>query len=308
MSNFLMTNPTSLHSERRQLIWKRVHQELIKCAKPDSRSHYDFLSFTPDFRESSYAITRLAELPCYASATTILVTPDNSLEQLRLRALKDGKKVLVGTYRLRRGFVMLSPQRISDEKLEMASLLDGMERPGIGRHLSLAQMKDEGIHVDLCVIGGLAFNTQGVTVWEGHGLFEVQWAVLYDMKVIAEQIPVVAIVHQCQVVDEADYGLERIRAEKAGEVQCDFVVTPEKTIEVQGAVKPTTGVQFETIDPQALDNIPPLQELKGIRTMEQIMKDGGFGEETKKEGEKTPSAEEQMGISIVEKIMKGFKV
>ncbi|KAF2691792.1 hypothetical protein K458DRAFT_411499 [Lentithecium fluviatile CBS 122367] len=302
-----MTNPASLHSERRQLIWKRVHQELIKHAKPDSRSHYDFLTFTPDFRESSYAIARLAQLPCYESATTILVTPDNSLEQLRLRALKDGKKVLVGTYRLRRGFVMLSPQRISEHHLEMASLLDGMERPGIGRLLTLAQMKDEGIHVDLCVIGGLAFNTQGVTVWEGHGLFEVQWALLHDMKVVAGQTPVVAVAHQCQVVDESDYGLERIRAEKPGEVQCDFVVTPEKTIEVQGAVKPTTGVKFDTLDPQALDNIPPLQELKGIRTMEQIMKEGGFGAD-KNEGEKTPTAEEQLGVSMVEKIMKGFKV
>jgi len=303
-----MAKPASSHSERRQLIWKRVHQELIKHAKPDSRSHYDFLSFTPDFRESSYAIARLAQLPCYQAATTILVTPDNSLEQLRLRALKDGKKVLVGTYRLRRGFVMLSPQRISDENFELASLLDGMERPGIGRHLTLAQMKDEGIHVDLCVLGGLAFNTQGVIVWEGNGLFEVQWALLHDMKVMAEQIPVVAVAHQCQVVDEADYGLDRILPEKVGEVQCDFVVTPERTIEIQDAVKPTSGVQFESLDPQALDNIPPLQELKGIRTMEQIMKDGGVGEEAGKESEKTPTAEEQMGISMVEKIMKGFKV
>jgi 5-formyltetrahydrofolate cyclo-ligase len=296
-----MAKPPSAHSERRQLIWKRVHQELIKHAKPDSRSHYDFLSFTPDFRESSYAIARLAQLPCYASATTILVTSDNSLEQLRLRALKDGKKVLVGTYRLRRGFVMLNPQRIRGEDLDMASLLDGMERPGIGRHLSLAQMKDEGIHVDLCVTGGLAFNIQGVIVWEGHGLFEVQWALLHDMKVVAEHVPVVAVAHQCQVVDESDYGLETIKAEKAGEVQCDFLITPEKIIEVQGAVKPTTGVQFETLDPQALDNIPPLQELKGIRTMEQIMKDGGFGEEHRKEGEKTPTAEEQVGIGMVER-------
>jgi 5-formyltetrahydrofolate cyclo-ligase len=303
-----MAKPAATHSERRQLIWKRVHQELVKHAKPDSRSHYDFLSFTPDFRESSYAIARLAQLPCYQAATTILVTSDNSLEQLRLRALKDGKKVLVGTYRLRRGFVMLSPQRISDDNFELASLLDGMERPGIGRHLSLAQMKDEGIHVDLCVTGGLAFNMQGVIVWEGHGLFEVQWAVLHDMKVMAEQVPVVAVAHQCQVVDEADHGLERLLAEKPGEVQCDFIVTPERTIEVQGAVKPTTGVQFETLDPQALDNIPPLQELKGIRTMEKIMKDGGLGEEARQESNKTPTAEEQLGMNMVEKIMKGFKV
>lgn len=300
-----MTAPPSLHAERRQLIWQHVYRELLKHAKPDSRFHYDFLSFTPDFRDSKAAIDRLVELPCYQSATTILAAPDNSLEELRYRALKDGKKVLVGTYRLRRGFVVLSPQRIPDAEMRTASWLDGMERPGVGRLVSLAQMQEEGIKVDLCVIGGLAFDTQGVVVWEGHGLFEVQWALLQDVKVLKGQVPVVAVAHACQVVDEAELGLERIKPGKDAEVQCDYVVTPEKTYEVQDAVKPSSGVDFDAVDKAALENIPPLQELKGIRMMEAIMKEGGFNKDEKEE--QGPTAEEQAGIDMMEKIMKGFK-
>ena len=301
-----MTKPVSLHAEQRQQIWARVHSELIRHAKPDSRFHYDFLSFTPDFRDSSSAIDRLSELPCYKDAKTILVTPDNSLEELRYRALKDGKKLIVGTYRLHRGFVLLDPARLDEKELRSASWLDGMERFGVGRSITLAQMQDDHVSIDMCVLGALAFNTQGVVIWEGHGLFEVQWALLQDVKVMKQNVPVVAVAHGCQVVDEEELNLERIKPEKQGEVQCDFVVTPDKVIGVRNAVKPTDGVSFEALDPAALQNIPPLQELKGIRMMEQIMKDGDFGKDNERASEAPPTADEQAGISMVERIMKGF--
>jgi 5-formyltetrahydrofolate cyclo-ligase len=293
--------------ERRKLIWGRVYQQLVRHAIPDSRFNLDFMSFTPDFRGSSSAIDRLVALPCYKSAETILVTPDNSLEQLRRRALKDGKRVLVATYNLRRGFFLLHPGRINDSKFELAASLDGMEKPGIGRAVALAQMRDEGMKIDMCAIGGLAFNAQGVTVWEGHNLFEVQWAMLQDMKILQPKAPVIAVAHACQVVDEAQMGVDIFQADKTGEVQCDFVVTPEQVFEIDGATKPTGSINFDAVDPDGMSNIPPLQELRGIRMMEKIMHKEGFSQAPEKEEAKPPSADEQMGINIVEKLMQSFK-
>ncbi|KAH6620506.1 hypothetical protein C7974DRAFT_435844 [Boeremia exigua] len=295
-------------SSPRKLLWAGVYQQLLRHALPDSRFNCDFLKVTPDFRGSSDAVARVARLPCYRDADTILVTSDSSLEGLRHRALKDGKKLLVGTYRLRRGFVLLDPKHIADSRLELAACLDGMEKPGLGRRLDLAQLKEDGHRISMCALGGLVFNEQGVVVWEGAALFEVQWALLQDLKVLDAAAPVVAVAHECQVVDEAQHGLPAIKADKNGEVQCDFVVTPERTLEIKGATKPSRGVDFTKVDPEALDNIPPLQELKGIRMMEQIMASSGFGTTNDKEEElKTPSAEEQMGIDIVERLMKGLK-
>ncbi|KAF2818737.1 hypothetical protein CC86DRAFT_153377 [Ophiobolus disseminans] len=303
-----MTVPKS-SDDNRKLIWARVYQDLLRHAVPDSRFNYDFMSFTPDFRGSSAAVDRVVEMLCYKSANTILVTPDNSLAGLRLRALKDGKKVLVGTFRLRRGFILLDPARISKEKLELAACLDGMEKTGIGKAISIAQIRDEGLKIDMCATGGLVFNQQGVLIWEGQGLFEVQWALLQDIKALGLLARVVAIAHACQVIDEPDLGLEKMKPTKPGEVQCDYVVTPEKVFEVEAAVKPISGIDFGTVDPDALNNIPPLQELKGIRAMEKIMKDGGFGQDKDraKEQSKPPTAEEQMGMDIVAKLMKGYK-
>ncbi|RYN54279.1 hypothetical protein AA0118_g9217 [Alternaria tenuissima] len=303
-----MTAPASPDADSsRKLIWARVYQDLIQHAIPDARFNYDFMSFSPDFRGSASAIDRLVSLPCYQSASVILVTPDNSLEQLRYRALKDGKRVLVATYRLRRGFILLHPGRISETKYEMAACLDGMEKPGIGRAVSLSQMRDECLKVDMCAIGGLVFNAQGVTIWEGHNLFEVQWAMLQDLKVLQPNTPVVAVAHACQVVDEAQLGVEKVTPTTSGEVQSDFVVTPDALYEVAGAVKPTGALNFDTVDPEGIHNIPPLQELRGIRMMEQIMQREGFTSEKEEKPEKPPSADEQMGISIVEKLMQGYR-
>lgn len=302
-----MTAPAS-PDEHRKLLWARVYQDLIRNAVPDSRFNYDFLSFTPDFRGSATAINRVAELPCYKNARAVLITSDNSLEGLRHQALKDGKKVLVGTYRLRRGFILLEPARIDESRYEVAACLDGMEKPGLGRALSLSQLRDEGLTIDMCVTGGLVFNEHGVVIYEGQSLFEVQWAILQDLKVLRVSAQVVAVSHACQVVNETSWGLEETKPTKTGEIQCDFVVTPEKVFEIEAQCKPTAGINFNTIDADALNNIPPLQELKGIRTMEQIMKDGEFMQEEKtEEKNKAPTADEQMGIDIVAKLMRGYK-
>lgn len=295
--------------ERRKLIWARVYQDLIQHAVPDSRFNFDFLSSTPDFRGSDAAVERILGLPGYKNAQTILVTCDNSLERLRYQALKDGKKVLVGTYRLRRGFVLLDAARIDDAYLRLAACLDGMEKPGIGRAMSVAQLRDEGVSIDMCTIGGLVFNQNGVVIHEGQALFEVQWALLQDIKVISKAAQVIAIAHTCQVVDEASLGMEKFVPTTSGEVQCDYVVTPDQIFWVEAAVKPASGIDFKRVDPDGLNNIPPLQELKGIRTMEQIMANGGFGQEKEvaKEEPKAPSAEEQMGMDIVARLMKGYK-
>jgi 5-formyltetrahydrofolate cyclo-ligase len=303
-----MTAPISTDADsRRKLLWARVYRDLMQNAVPDARFNYDFMSFTPDFRGSASAIDRLVALPCYQTASVILVTPDNSLEHLRCRALKDGKTVLVATYRLRRGFVLLQPGRISESKYEMAACLDGMEKPGIGRALSLAQMRDECLKIDMCVIGGLVFNAQGVIIWEGHNLFEIQWAMLQDLKVLQPKTPVIAVAHAYQVVDETQLGVEKVTPTKSGEVQCDFVVTPDALYEIADAVKPSGGVNFDTVDPEGVQNIPPLQELRGIRMMEKIMQKEGFTSEKEEKPEEAPSADEQMGISIVEKLMQNYR-
>ncbi|KAF2476753.1 5-formyltetrahydrofolate cyclo-ligase, partial [Lindgomyces ingoldianus] len=241
----------------------RVWSNLLQYALPDSRWNYDIASFIPDFRGSSSAIDRLVELPCYQYASTLFVEPDNCLEELRFRALRDGKMVLVSTYGLRRGFVLLDPRRIGEAQLEIASLLDGMERPGIGQHVTWSQIQEADIHLDLCVTGAAAVTLDGMRFGKGHGWFDLQWGMFVDRKMVEPSTPVAVVVHGCQIVETgpttAKFQL------KEWDTPCDLIITPDEVIESKCRAKPDCGILWEKLKRDMLETLPPLQELKGIQ-------------------------------------------
>ncbi|KAJ9612603.1 hypothetical protein H2200_004200 [Cladophialophora chaetospira] len=242
----------------RRLVWPRLRE----VALPDSRFHFDFSSFIADFHGSEAVTKRLVSLPCYNRAKVVFITPDNCLEQLRLRALQDGKKVLVTTYAIKRGFWLLDPVIITaPEARRLASFLDAMEKPGLGRHLSLAEMQQLGLQVDLMVTGTGAINEAGIRFGKGHGFFDLEWAMLTSISVVHLSTPCVAVVHDCQVLKET------LKPE-AFDTVCDYIVTPTRVIEVQEPVhKPACGILWEKLQPGMLEDIPPLRELRELQGM-----------------------------------------
>lgn len=137
----------------------QVWAELRKVALPDSRFHFDFSEFIADFHGSTDATTQLQQQRAYQDAAVVFITPDNCLEELRYAALRAGKKVLVTTYAIRRGFWLLDPARIAAGRYEYAATLDGLEK--VGRHIALAEMVEEKLVVDLMVTGTGAINGEG---------------------------------------------------------------------------------------------------------------------------------------------------
>jgi len=235
----------------RESVWK----ELRKVALPDSRFDYDFSEFIPDFEGSDEAVMRLTELPCYKNARTSFITPDNCLEQLRLRALQDGKTVLMTTYAIRRGFRLLDPRKIDPSMYELAATLDGAER--IARPIELFRIFSEDIEIDCMVTGTGAINGEGVRFGKGHGFFDLEWAMLYTIGAISQKTYTAAIVHDCQVLNQ------ELTPEEFDTV-CDIVVTPTRFFEVPEAEKPVCGILWEKLTPGMLDSIPPLDELNSM--------------------------------------------
>lgn len=248
-------SPSNLPPSRKSSIRTKVWAELRKVALPDSRFHHDYSSFIADFIGSSHATDLLTSLPCYESARTIFIAPDNCIQELRYRALLDGKIVLVTTYGIRRGFWVLDPDVIPREKWEMASLLDGMER--LGRHVTLAEIKREIGRIDLMVTGTGAINLQGLRFGKGHGFFDLEWAMLCEIGVAGEGTRTVAVVHECQVLDE------ELRGEE-WDTGCDFVVTSERVIGVEGASKPSRGILWDRLEEGMLEDIESLRELRSL--------------------------------------------
>jgi 5-formyltetrahydrofolate cyclo-ligase len=235
-------------SQARAIVWS----ELRQIAKPDSRFHLDFGEYIPDFEGSTEATARLSALDIYQRSSVVFITPDNCLERLRAQAVRDGKVQIMPTYGIRRGLVELRPQDVPAGLVDYAVLLDVIET--LGRHISLDALRQQH-RIDLVVTGASVVNQEGIRFGKGHGFFDLEWAMLYQTGVVDTRTPVVAFVHDCQVVD--------IELEASPfDTICDYIVTPTRVIEIENPQKPTRGVLWDQLEEGMLEDIPPLRELK----------------------------------------------
>ncbi|KAK8087549.1 hypothetical protein PG997_002510 [Apiospora hydei] len=236
----------------KEAIRAQVWQELRKVAYPDSRFHYDFSSFIADFVGSQAAADQLLAMPSYSSCTTVFITPDNCLEYLREKTLQAGIKVLITTYGIRRGFWLLDPAVIQPELYRYASTLDGLEK--VGQSMSLAEIASLDLQIGFMVTGTGAINHNGIRFGKGHGFFDLEWAMLYTLKVVHQDTMTAAVVHDCQVLDE-----ELIP--ETYDTVCNLIVTPTRVLRPEAAMQPTCGILWYRLENGMLDDIPPLQEL-----------------------------------------------
>lgn len=232
-----------------------VFSILRTVALPDSRFHFDFGEFIADFAGSDAAIERVLSHRYYKAAEVIFITPDNCLERLRYKALIDGKTVLTTSYSIKRGFWLLNRDEIANEKLLYASTLDGMER--VATPVTLKQIAAQVRHVDFLVTGTGAISEGGVRFGKGHGFFDAEWGMLHRMGVINAATPAAAVVHECQVLQQA------LRPE-VFDTGADVIFTPTRTLEVEAPHKPDCGIVWSLLDPRMFETIPPLQELKEL--------------------------------------------
>jgi 5-formyltetrahydrofolate cyclo-ligase len=233
----------------RRAVWGR----LAEVAKPDSRFHLDFASFNPDFEGSRRCVDAIRRTPEYRDARTIVAMADNSLEGFREQALGEGKRLVVCTHALSRGFVLLRGKKVASEYRPMAATLDGMER--FGKQLSYAELRASG-PLDLVVSGAAAVSRQGVHFGKGHGYLELAWGLLAEMGLVGQKTPVIVSVHDCQVVGE-------VVPRAAYDVTVDVIVTPGALIRCEPLPKPAR-LFSDRLSRQFVESRPYFQELSRL--------------------------------------------
>jgi len=241
-------------------IRERVWRELRKVAKPDSRFHFDFSSFIPDFEGSDKCAEAIRNMEIYKRARNLMITPDNCLELLREYSIKDGKLVVMPTYGIKRGFVQLSRDLVPSGKEDFAATLDGAER--FGKYLPISELK--GLKkIDLMVTGASVVSINGVRYGKGHGYFDLEWGMFRELKLVNDNTPVIAVVHDCQVIEE------EIEAE-AYDTIMDYIVTPTRIIQVEKRRGKPKGIMWERLPEYLLKEIPILLELKNMIAKQRV--------------------------------------
>jgi 5-formyltetrahydrofolate cyclo-ligase len=236
---------------RAKLIRQQIWDKLKPVAKPDSRFHLNFAEVIPDFEGSERAIDHVVAQPAYRDGHYAFVTPDNGLADLRRRMLDDGKTLVVSTYGIYRGFILLEPARIEPGQRLFASWLDGLEY--FGRPITLADIAARG-RFDFMVTGASAVALNGVRFGKGHGFFDLEWGMFTDVGVADERTPVTAVVHDVQVVEDM---LEPSETD----ILVDAIATPSRHIAIARGKRPR-GIRWDLLEPTMLENTPPLEELR----------------------------------------------
>ena len=201
----------------------------------------------PNFDGAPVAAERLFDQSPMAEARRLKVNPDAPQRYVRIEALRRGCTVFVPTPRLRGGFKRLDPASIPDDAIKPAASLSNMDRwaEPVALH-DLPQL-------DAIVTGSVAVTRSGRRCGKGEGFSDLEFALLRELG--HAPVPVVTTVHPLQVVasvpaDPHDLPIAR-------------VVTPTETISAPDPPAPPTGIDWDALSEEDLDDMPVLREVQG---------------------------------------------
>jgi 5-formyltetrahydrofolate cyclo-ligase len=208
----------------------------------------------PTFAGSDDAAARLAELPIWKEAHVIKANPDTAYIPLRLRALQDGKRIYMAVPRLteERCFVELTADALLEKGV---SLEDAAPWQGAMRLGDLVS-PDEMEPVDLVLVGCVAVSKQGGRIGKGAGFADLELGILRELGLLQPGTPIVAAVHQLQIVDES------VLPMMAHDSPLDWIITPEEVIETNTDYSRPTGLDWDQIRDTQYKNIPVLNLLR----------------------------------------------
>ncbi len=223
----------------RERVWRELEAKGVTAFPKPVRGRI------PNFVGSSAAATLLRSLPTYTQTQTIFVNPDAAQLAVRELTLRDGKRLIMATPKLREGFILLDPAKIKDAK-EAANIRGAFKH---GRKTSVRKVK-----VDLIVEGSVVVDRGGGRIGKGGGFGDLEFAILRETGAITDATPIATTVHPLQIVDEVPMGEH--------DVPVDFIVTPDRIIETARAHSKPRGVIWELLPSDVFKRMPILAELR----------------------------------------------
>jgi len=237
------------------VVRQRIWEKLASVARPDTRFHLNFAEVIPDFEGAEAATDRIEALPAYGQSKLAFITPDNSLVELRRRMIMAGKPFVVSTYNMLRGFRLMEPGSVPKGHERYAAWLDGIEH--FGKPVALEDISRIG-RFDFMATGASAVSIDGIRFGKGHGFFDLEWGMFTDIGLADDTTPVIACVHDVQLVEE------HLPASET-DIIVDLVATPSRMIQVARHGRRPRGIKWDLINTDLIAATPPLKELARMR-------------------------------------------
>ncbi|WP_020141270.1 5-formyltetrahydrofolate cyclo-ligase [Streptomyces sp. 351MFTsu5.1] len=229
--------------EAKQAVRERVWRRLIDGGGAPADSYGKI----PGFYGAEATAERLAGLDEWREASTIKANPDWAQLPVRVRALKDGKRVYMAVPKMAnpKPFYLLDPKTLTVSAEEAA------EKKGAAQ-VAIQVGVDEVRPIDIVVCGSVAVNRSGARIGKGAGYSDLEVALLIEAGHVTEKTVIVAPVHQLQVIEEDIPETEH-------DFSVDYIVTPDEVIPCSGRRRPR-GLVWEDLTPEKIAAIPVLTE------------------------------------------------
>lgn len=201
----------------------------------------------PNFIGSDEAGLKLVSLDVFRDARVVKVNPDSPQRIIREYVLRMGKKLLMPTPRIKKGFLLLDGKVLRGRE-RYASTIKGAFR--LGRIVRL----DEIPSVDLIVEGSVAVGLDCSRLGKGEGYAEIEYAILRTLDLVDDGTPVATTVHELQIFDSLP--------QDPFDVPVDIIATPRRIIRPRCYRAKPRGIYWEYLSREKMLEIPILEEIK----------------------------------------------
>ncbi len=239
----------------------KLRTEIWSLLKQQAASVGDSFGHIPNFVGAQVAAENLAALPIWQQAKTIKCNPDSSQIPVRMRALQDGKRLYMAVPRLTddRCFVELTAEDLQRQSVSIAE--SALAKPSkriarkaldCGKLVSFAEMEP----IDLVIVGCVAVARNGGRTGKGAGFADLELAMLTEFGLVEIDTPIVTTVHPLQIVEDFRLPMQ------AHDWALNWIVTAQEVIETKTIYPRPTGLNWDSLRPEQLAQIPILRKLR----------------------------------------------
>ncbi|MEG4633128.1 5-formyltetrahydrofolate cyclo-ligase [Microcoleus sp. AR_TQ3_B6] len=245
----MKTDWTGYHHDKDELraeIWSLLKQHAASIGDP--------FGHIPNFVGAQVAAERLANLPIWQQAKTIKCNPDSPQIPVRMRALQEGKRLYMAVPRLTstRCFVELTAEDLQRKNISIAESAIARQALACGKLVSFAEMEP----IDLVIVGCVAAGPGGGRTGKGAGFADLELAMLQEFGLVQIDTPIVTTVHPLQIVPDSRLPMQ------AHDWALNWIVTAEEVIETNTSYPRPIGLNWDSIRPEQLEQIPILRKLR----------------------------------------------
>ncbi len=230
----------------RDRIWRMLEEQGQNVGPAWSR--------IPNFVGADMAAKRLSELDFWRSARVVKCNPDPPQIPVRLRALYEGKLLYTPVPELVAGFpfVLLDPARLAADGVQFELAATSQGAMTHGEPVSFQEMEP----MDVLVVGCVGVTRRGGRTGKGGGFADLELGIFRELGKVPEHAVIVTTVHSSQVVEDDAIVM------MAHDSALEWICTEHEVIQTRSPYPQPKGVAWDMVQPDQLEDIPFLKDLK----------------------------------------------